>query len=336
GRRRCRRRARRDRSDRRAARPRRHHAAASRPRLWPRHVGDPGPGVPPRPRPADRLRGHADAAERPPGEEQLRAGRRVPGSTTARLPRPRSRADNLGMRFIPVLSHQAARRTPAPSHAAPTAAAAWPRLRLAFEIVGVALIALDLGVFAARNVTLQGDFRTYVAAAKAAWLGLDPYRPDVLGSVAGRGVAPFGYPPVALAPFVAIGSLPYGLAATVWIVGKLALLAGLVGLWLRVFAPEAGLLPLALVAVFGWNAAALWDVRAGNVAIVECALVWSALACFVRGRRSAFAALVVVAACFKLLPAMFLLLLLVPAAESAPSLRRFAAAIAAWVAVIAT
>jgi len=74
--------------------------------------------------------------------------------------------------------------------------------------------------------------------------------------------------------------------------------------------------------------------RAGNVATLEASLLWAAFACFVAGRRAWFTGLVVAAACFKLLPAAFLLLLLVPPG-GAPEPKRFALAVAAWLALVA-
>ncbi len=209
------------------------------------------------------------------------------------------------------------------------------RARTTLDAVGAALIALYLGVFAVRNVSIQGDFRTYLVATKASMLGLDPYRHEVLTSLAGRPIVPFVYPPVALVAFMPLTRLEPAAAAAVWIGAKLVLVAALVLVWLRGFAPAAGLLPLALVTVFGWNQALLWDLRAGNIAVIECALLWSAFACFVNGRRNAFAALVVACACFKLLPAVFLLLLLVPVGGAVPSPRRCLVALAALGVVVA-
>ena len=192
------------------------------------------------------------------------------------------------------------------------------RARAGLEVAGLALLALYLFTFVARNVSSQGDLRTYLLAARAALAGLDPYRPEQLSALAGRVVVPFVYPPIALLPFLAFASVTRATVAALWIGAKLALLIGLVIAWRRWLSPRDAWLPLALVAVFGWNQAALWDLRTGNVALFECALLWSAFGCFAAGRRTAFAALVVAAACFKLTPAAFLLLLLVPTGEERP------------------
>lgn len=207
--------------------------------------------------------------------------------------------------------------------------------RLALDSVALALTAFYLVVFAARNVSLQWDFKVYRTAASAALAGLNPYALENLSAVAGREFPfPFLYPPVALFPFLALAPFTPASAAAVWIGFNVALLAGLIVSWRRWFAPEAGLLPIALVAVFGWNAAALADLRTGNVALIESALLWSGFGCFVAGRRAAFAALIVAASCFKLAPAVFLLLLLAPAGERGSEPRRLVLSLVALGALV--
>jgi len=209
-------------------------------------------------------------------------------------------------------------------------------LRVALDLVGVAFAAVYLATFVARNVRLQWDARTYLWAAHAALAGLDPYRLDHLARVAGhRPVSlPFVYPPVALLPFLGLSALPIETALAVWIGFKVALLAGLVVLWRRLD-PRVEWLPLAVVAVFGFNGAALWDLRAGNVALLEAAGIWAGLAAFVAGRRGLFAACVVAASTFKLAPVVFLLLLLVPTDGRRPRPGLFALALGAWLACVA-
>ena len=208
-------------------------------------------------------------------------------------------------------------------------------LRVSLELAGVALIGLYLTAFVARNVSLQWDLEACMTAARTALGGLNPYRLEEMAIFARRPAThPFLYPPVALLPFVGLAVLPAGVAATVWITTKIAILIGLVAAWSRWFAPRAGVLAVALVAVFGWNGAALHDLRAGNVALVECALLWSGFACYVAGRRGAFAALVVMASLFKLMLAAHLLLLLVPCGRRGPEPGRFVVSIAVLAALV--
>jgi hypothetical protein len=84
------------------------------------------------------------------------------------------------------------------SHAAPAAALGNARqrrlpdrLRVTLDVLGVSLIALFLAGFVERNVTHQGDLKTYQLAARVALDGLDPYQPEGLSARAGRRVFPF-------------------------------------------------------------------------------------------------------------------------------------------------
>ena len=224
-----------------------------------------------------------------------------------------------------------------PSGSTPAAAPSGPLpepLRLVCDLAGVALIALFLAGFAERSVTHQGDLRTFQLAARAALAGLDPYAPGTLSDLAGRRVMPFVYPPVALLPFLALAALPAKAVAVAWMWGKIVLLGALVLAWARWFAPGAGLLAVGLVAVFGWNSSAQWDLASGNVAILECGLVWAAFGCWLAGWRTRFALLVVAAAAFKLAPAAFRLLLLVPTARAGASPRRFVASLVLFAIVV--
>ena len=136
--------------------------------------------------------------------------------------------------------------------------------------VSLALAAFAVLVRAAvRAVHLQWDFRVYLAAARAARRGMDPYVIENLRAVTERPVTlPFLYPPAALAPFLALSSLPEPIALALWAALKVVLVVFLVVLWKRVFLPGAPWSQLAWVAVLGANAAALWDVRSGNVGLV--------------------------------------------------------------------
>lgn len=207
-------------------------------------------------------------------------------------------------------------------------------IRLALDAIAVALITLHVATLAAANAGAQWDFRSYATAVRAALSGVDPYIPQHLEVFAGRLTLPFVYPPVALLLFIPLAALPVTAAATVWIVLKVSLLAGLVVLWRRWFPNGVEIIPLALLAVFGWNGAAIWDLTSGNVSLLECALLWSAFTCFVSGRRLLFASLVVLAACFKLTPAVFLLLLLVPAGPLRPDPRTFVLSLVSLFAIV--
>ncbi len=197
--------------------------------------------------------------------------------------------------------------------------------------IGVALIAVFVAGFVAKNVRLQWDFRTYLAAAECAWRGLDPYVIENLRAVSGRPIElPFVYPPAALVAFLPFVALPGAVALWAWIALKAAAMIALVLLWRIRFLPAIEWLPLAMAAVFGFNAALLWDLRSGNVAMFEIALLWLAFACYVRHQRARFGVLVAVAAIFKIAPLAFLALLLVPANGVRPRPRSLVALVLAF------
>jgi hypothetical protein len=207
--------------------------------------------------------------------------------------------------------------------------------RVVADLIGTALILLIVVMFAMRNTAGQWDLRTYLAAGQVAHRGLDPYLSDHLHTVSGRGQFPFLYPPVTLLAFVPLSGLPLPLAKTLWMGMNVALLVGLIAWWSRWLGSGTVLLPIALAAVFGWNSSALSALRAGNVALIEAALIWAALVCYARDRRAAFASLIVAAACFKLKPAVLLLLMLVPSARHGSSPRTLLVAFVALGALVA-
>jgi alpha-1,2-mannosyltransferase len=208
-------------------------------------------------------------------------------------------------------------------------------MRAHLERLGLAVIALVVLRVALRSQHVQWDLRAYHAAARAALAGLEPYSLADLTAAAGRPISlPFVYPPVGLVPFLPLAPLPFAAAGAVWLLLKLACLVTLVETFRRVFLPRTERLWIALVAVFGGSAAAIWDLRSGNVALIETTLWVAGLAAFARGRDGRAALLFALAALWKGWPAVFLLLLLAPR-EAGTARRRAALAGVAALAVAA-
>ena len=63
-----------------------------------------------------------------------------------------------------------------------------------------------------------------------------------------------------------------------------------------------------LILCFGLNATLIWDLASGNLAVLEQALLWLALAALLSGHDKRYGVLIAMAALFKVLPAFFLLL----------------------------
>jgi hypothetical protein len=189
---------------------------------------------------------------------------------------------------------------------------------LALEVAVVTLVGLFLAAYVSRVAVFQGDLRTYLTAARAALAGLDPYAPGTLDQVAGRHLMPFVYPPIALLPFLPLTMLPAPVAMSGFVWLKILVLMGLVFLAWRRALLETSPIALILVALWGANRSAQWDLSSGNIATLEAALLFLGFAFWARGRRALFAGCVVAASVFKLTPAVFLLLLLVPLRNSRP------------------
>ena len=179
------------------------------------------------------------------------------------------------------------------------------------------------------------DTETYWYAATALSRGLNPYDKGDLGLLAHRPVGmAFLYPPATLPLFAPLTLLPVLKAAEVWVVIKVVLLFVLVQIWRSRFLMRMNPLLLETAAVFGYNAATIWDLKTGNIAILEQILLWTGFAAFLNGRRREFAAWVVAASVFKLLPIAFLLLLLVPSRTGARDWKLALGAFGAWAAVV--
>jgi hypothetical protein len=156
------------------------------------------------------------------------------------------------------------------------------------------------------------DLETYVLAARAAQAGLDPSSPASLEVIAGRAVGmQFLYPSVTLPLFFPLAQLPIPAATVVWLAVKLVALLVLFQIW-RGLLPKVPLVILAPAAGLAFNASIVWDLRAGNVTAVQDLLIWLGLAAYVRGQRAIGAGGIVASALFKIVPATFLCLTVLP------------------------
>jgi Glycosyltransferase family 87 len=150
------------------------------------------------------------------------------------------------------------------------------------------------------------DFETYYYAGAAFRNGQNPYSVDVLSSVASQPVElPYLYPPITLRIFAPWSTLPIGTATLIWLTLKCSLLVLLIWLWHRVFLRVDGLL-LLTVTLLGFNMAVLWDLRTGNVALIESAILWLAFTSYRHGRLALTTCLIALASMFKLLPILLL------------------------------
>jgi hypothetical protein len=214
-----------------------------------------------------------------------------------------------------------------------------PRLKsLGQRLLELALLAVFLGLalFVVRlTLNRPWDTETYWYAASAAISGLNPYDLSDLSQLAHRAVGmPFLYPPATVILFVPLTILPVLQAAELWVLAKVALLFGLFRIWKSQFLKHVNPILLLAVVVFAYNAAAVWDLKTGNIATLEALLLWAGFAAYARGRRGEFAAWVVAASLFKLFPIAFLLLLLAPSRSGRRDGRVALWAFAVWAIVV--
>jgi hypothetical protein len=166
------------------------------------------------------------------------------------------------------------------------------------------------------------DFETYLYASGAASVGRNPYDVRALEEIAGRPVGmPFLYPPMALPLFLPFLGMNLFQASIVWLAIKILAFLALFHLWRRHLIPEVPPYILAPAAALAFNGAVIWDLKTGNVTILQDLLLWLGFAALVHGRRVLAAAGIVASALFKLTPAVFLVLLVLPATDRRPSWR---------------
>lgn len=138
----------------------------------------------------------------------------------------------------------------------------------------------------------QWDFHTYHYASAAQAAGLDAYDPASISQVSNKRWTPaFLYPPLTLHLFSVLRLLDYPVAARVWLLLKRALSGVMVLQWHRLFTRLAPPVVCAVFLCFALGATFAWDLKAGNISIVEQFLLCTAFGCLLRDRPRAFCAL---------------------------------------------
>ena len=173
----------------------------------------------------------------------------------------------------------------------------------------VAVLAL-CGAYVAMGASNPWDFVTYYYAGLAVRTGADPYSLEALSALAGRQIElPYLYPPFTLALIYPLTYLPLAEASRVWLLFQSVLLLILLWMWSRRFLAQVPVPWLLVVTLLGFNAAALWGLRTGNVVLIETTLLWLGFSAYARGKLIAAAMLISLAGTFKLLPLAFFALI---------------------------
>lgn len=176
--------------------------------------------------------------------------------------------------------------------------------RRVLAAVGYLVLVAQVLLVAVRPDRYQWDFRSFYVGAHMALRGQDPYVPTALYAEIARtgftddNVLPFIYPPHALAGFVPLTVLPPVVALYVHLLVKVGCLGWIVVVGRRwVVAPWwRAALPLLTAVMFGGAVAA--DLRSGNVAILETALVLGSLEVLRVRRRATWSGPLLAAASF--------------------------------------
>lgn len=186
---------------------------------------------------------------------------------------------------------------------------------LAKKVAGAAAVVLLLAYcvtlilhISAHEDQYLWDFRTHREAGKILASGSNPYDAANLFPKA-RTRFLYTYPPATLF-FYRLFAIPaYKTAFHIFLVSKFILLIGLVYFWQREFLKEKGGLLFYVFCLLAFNSTIFLDMMAGNINLVQQALLWLGFSFYLRGRLKLFCLFTLLAAAFKITPIFFLVLL---------------------------
>jgi hypothetical protein len=187
------------------------------------------------------------------------------------------------------------------------------------KIIGIVVTILLLAYFitlilhvSAHKDQYLWDFRTHREAGKILAAGSNPYDADTLFPKA-RTRFLYTYPPVTLL-FYRLFALPdYKTAFHIFLIGKFILLIGLVYFWKKEFLKEDAGTLFYVFCLLAFNSTVFLDMIAGNINLVQQAMLWLGFSFYIRGKYKLFCLFTLIAASFKMTPIFFLILMLLPA-----------------------
>ena len=189
------------------------------------------------------------------------------------------------------------------------------RISKVFTGILYALIAVFLAVNFAQlfNATdRQWDFEIYYQAARAHAQGQNPYDAAVIAQWAGKPIAMhYVYSPLTLGLFRGFALLSLKHAMQLYATLKFLALCGLLFIWQRYFLPKDVYRPLFLIsAIYVYQMTIFKDFLAGNISLFEQLLLWLGLLALRKQKPWFFVAAVILASFFKLIPLLWLGILL--------------------------
>ncbi len=183
--------------------------------------------------------------------------------------------------------------------------------RVVFFVLLALYAAYLIRSVAANRVDFQWDFTLYYHAAETYAHDLNPYVTADVVQVSGKeGIwLPYIYPPVTLWFFRLFTWVSYDTAYYVWLALKACLMVGLVFVWKRYFLAESWSPFFCLFFLFAYDSALFWDLKSGNLSLVEQGVLWAAFLALMKEKPALFALLIVCISFFKVTTLSFLVLL---------------------------
>jgi len=158
----------------------------------------------------------------------------------------------------------------------------------------------------------QWDFKAYYFASKAHSLGLNPYGLKNLSKIAKEKIRfRFIYPPITLWFFKIFSQFNYYQSFFLFLFFKLCLLISILLLWRKEFIKTDNHLFFYLFCLLAFNSTIYLDILAGNISIIEQFFLWFGFYFLLKDRLLIFCIFIAIASIFKILPIVFLLLILI-------------------------
>lgn len=162
---------------------------------------------------------------------------------------------------------------------------------------------------AAQKESFQWDFELYYTAAKDMLSGNNPYAQGLY--VVRGNYFPCCYPPLALYFFGIFTNFDYKTAYGIFFLFQVAILISIVLLWKnKILDKKPGLL-FYVLSIMAFNGAIYLTFRSGNICFFEQFLIWIGFYYFINKKYNYFILAITMAAQFKLVPIIFLFLMLV-------------------------
>lgn len=154
------------------------------------------------------------------------------------------------------------------------------------------------------------DSKAYFYSAISADQNLNPYDAKDLSIIAQKDwLTPFAYPPLTLYFFKLFSFNNIETSVLVLLIFKMFVLTLLVLIWQKILNIKSDPV-FYLFILLSFNSAVYIDLRTGNISIIIQLLLWTGIFFYLRKEYILFCLFVLLAASFKLIPAVFLILLL--------------------------